>query len=167
MTQIVNSFSEISARYEAAFVDLWGCVHDGVRALPEAVATDSEVIFLLMLANGLDDDPPGAVHRALAIVEGHMLAAGMTSRGVMAELTGREGGYARGKGGSMHMFSREKNFFGGHGIVGAQVPLGTGLAFSNRYTDEAMRARSKPSTSPRRMRKMSTPEAPAIRRVAN
>ncbi len=64
---------------------------------------------------------------------GHMLAAGMTPRGVMAELTGRKDGYSRGKGGSMHMFSREKNFYGGHGIVGAQVPIGAGLAFSNRY----------------------------------
>jgi pyruvate dehydrogenase E1 component alpha subunit len=64
---------------------------------------------------------------------GHMLACGMESRGVLAELTGRRGGYSRGKGGSMHMFSREKKFFGGHGIVGAQVSLGTGLGFANWY----------------------------------
>jgi pyruvate dehydrogenase E1 component alpha subunit len=67
---------------------------------------------------------------------GHMLACGMEPRGVMAELTGRSDGYSKGKGGSMHMFSAEKNFYGGHGIVGANVPLGTGIAFAHKYRQD-------------------------------
>lgn len=67
---------------------------------------------------------------------GQMLACGMDPKGVMAELTGRSGGYSHGKGGSMHMFSREKRFYGGHGIVGAQVPIGTGLGLAHQYSKD-------------------------------
>jgi len=66
----------------------------------------------------------------------HMLACDMDPKGIMAELTGREGGFSRGKGGSMHMFSQEKNFFGGHGIVGASTALGTGLGFAHKYNKD-------------------------------
>ncbi|MFO1067255.1 MAG: pyruvate dehydrogenase (acetyl-transferring) E1 component subunit alpha [Geminicoccaceae bacterium] len=67
---------------------------------------------------------------------GHMLVCGMDPRRVMAELTGRIGGYSKGKGGSMHMFARDVGFYGGHGIVGGQVPLGTGIAFAHKYRED-------------------------------
>jgi pyruvate dehydrogenase E1 component alpha subunit len=88
-----------------------------------------EAVVVGMQASTNKDDQLITAYRD----HGHMLACGMDPKGVMAELTGRSGGYSRGKGGSMHMFSAEKKFYGGHGIVGAQVPLGTGLAFANKY----------------------------------
>jgi len=88
-----------------------------------------EAVVVGMQANVRPEDQLITAYRD----HGHMLAAGMDPKGVMAELTGRSTGYSKGKGGSMHMFSQEKRFYGGHGIVGAQVPLGTGLAFANKY----------------------------------
>ncbi|HEX5421427.1 MAG TPA: pyruvate dehydrogenase (acetyl-transferring) E1 component subunit alpha, partial [Gammaproteobacteria bacterium] len=88
-----------------------------------------EAVVVGMQANATAEDQVITAYRD----HGHMLAAGMDPKGVMAELTGRITGLSKGKGGSMHMFSKEKNFYGGHGIVGAQVPIGTGLAFANVY----------------------------------
>jgi pyruvate dehydrogenase E1 component alpha subunit len=88
-----------------------------------------EAVVVGMQAALKEDDQVITAYRD----HGHMLACGMDPKGVMAELTGRRDGYSRGKGGSMHMFSIEKAFYGGHGIVGAQVSLGTGIAFANRY----------------------------------
>ncbi len=91
-----------------------------------------EAVVVGMQANLLPGDSVITSYRD----HGHMLACGMDPNGVMAELTGRRGGYSRGKGGSMHMFSKEKNFYGGHGIVGAGVPIGAGLAFAHRYRED-------------------------------
>ena len=91
-----------------------------------------EAVAVGMQAAAQDGDAVVTTYRDHA----HMLVSGMEARGVMAELTGRRDGYSKGKGGSMHMFSREKNFFGGHGIVGANVPVGTGLAFALKYRGE-------------------------------
>ncbi len=88
-----------------------------------------EAVVVGMQAAASQDDQVITAYRD----HGHMLACGMDPKGVMAELTGRHSGYSKGKGGSMHMFSEEKKFYGGHGIVGAQIPLGTGLAFANKY----------------------------------
>jgi pyruvate dehydrogenase E1 component alpha subunit len=91
-----------------------------------------EAVVVGLQANATDADSVITTYRD----HGHMLAKGMDPKGVMAELTGRIGGYSRGKGGSMHMFSLEKRFYGGHGIVGASVPLGTGLAFAHKYRED-------------------------------
>ena len=88
-----------------------------------------EAVVVGMQANVGPNDQSITAYRD----HGHMLAAGIDPGAVMAELTGRSTGLSRGKGGSMHMFSSEKKFYGGHGIVGAQVPIGTGLAFANKY----------------------------------
>jgi pyruvate dehydrogenase E1 component alpha subunit len=90
-----------------------------------------EAVVVGLMAAAEDGDQTTTSYRD----HGHMLACGMDPKGVMAELTGRIGGYSKGKGGSMHMFSKEKAFFGGHGIVGAQVPIGAGLGFANKYLE--------------------------------
>ena len=88
-----------------------------------------EAVVTGMQAAAIEGDAVITTYRDHA----HMIACGMDPKGIMAELTGRIGGFSKGKGGSMHMFSVEKQFYGGHGIVGANVPLGAGLAFAQKY----------------------------------
>ena len=90
-----------------------------------------EAVVVGLMSAAVDGDQTTTSYRD----HGHMLATGMDPKGVMAELTGRIGGYSKGKGGSMHMFSKEKHFYGGHGIVGAQVPIGAGIGFANAYLE--------------------------------
>jgi pyruvate dehydrogenase E1 component alpha subunit len=93
-----------------------------------------EAVVTGMISVGTQGDSIVASYRC----HGHMLACGMDPKGVMAELTGRADGYSKGKGGSMHMFSKEKNFYGGHGIVGAQVPIATGLGFAHKHKKDGL-----------------------------
>jgi pyruvate dehydrogenase E1 component alpha subunit len=93
-----------------------------------------EAVVTGMMSVGTEGDSVIASYRC----HGHMLTCGMDPKGVMAELTGRAAGYSKGKGGSMHMFSKEKNFFGGHGIVGAQVPIATGLGFAHKHKKDGL-----------------------------
>ena len=93
-----------------------------------------EAVVTGMISVGTEGDSIVASYRC----HGHMLACGMDPKGVMAELTGRADGYSKGKGGSMHMFSKEKNFYGGHGIVGAQVPIATGLGFAHKHKKDGL-----------------------------
>ena len=93
-----------------------------------------EAVVTGMMSVGKQGDSIVASYRC----HGHMLACGMDPKGVMAELTGRADGYSKGKGGSMHMFSKEKNFYGGHGIVGAQVPIATGLGFAHKHKKDGL-----------------------------
>src|SRR5271170_1943643 len=93
-----------------------------------------EAVVTGMMSVGKPGDSIVASYRC----HGHMLACGMDPKGVMAELTGRADGYSKGKGGSMHMFSKEKNFYGGHGIVGAQVPIATGLGFAHKHKKDGL-----------------------------
>src|ERR1700755_3365062 len=88
-----------------------------------------EAVVVGLMAAATSEDQQITAYRD----HGHMLAQGIDPKAVMAELTGRSTGLSRGKGGSMHMFSSEKKFYGGHGIVGAQGPLGTRLGFANKY----------------------------------
>ncbi len=116
-------------RFEERAAQLYGMGHIG-GFCHLYIGQEAVVVGVLMTIN--KNDSVVTTYRD----HGHMIARGLDPKRIMAELTGREDGYSAGKGGSMHMFSKENNFYGGHGIVGAQVPIGTGIAFSHKYNNE-------------------------------
>ena len=116
-------------RFEERAAQLYGMGHIG-GFCHLYIGQEAVVVGILMTIN--KNDSVVTTYRD----HGHMIARGLDPKRIMAELTGREEGYSRGKGGSMHMFSKENNFYGGHGIVGAQVPIGTGIAFTHKYNKE-------------------------------
>ncbi len=116
-------------RFEERAAQLYGMGHIG-GFCHLYIGQEAVVVGVLMTIN--KNDSVVTTYRD----HGHMIARGLDPKRIMAELTGREDGYSGGKGGSMHMFSKENNFYGGHGIVGAQVPIGTGIAFTHKYNKE-------------------------------
>lgn len=128
--EIINFFREMLTirRFEEKAGQLYGMGHIGGFC---HLYIGQEAIVVGLESIAIEGDQRVTSYRD----HGHMIACGMSPKRIMAELTGRGSGYSKGKGGSMHMFSREKNFFGGHGIVAAQVPIAAGLAFSNKYRE--------------------------------
>ena len=128
--EIIDFFQEMLTirRFEEKAGQLYGMGHIGGFC---HLYIGQEAIVVGLESIAIEGDQRVTSYRD----HGHMIACGMSPNRIMAELTGRGSGYSKGKGGSMHMFSREKNFFGGHGIVAAQVPIAAGLAFSNKYRE--------------------------------
>jgi len=116
-------------RFEERTAQLYGMGHIG-GFCHLYIGQEAVVVGVLMTIN--KNDSVVTTYRD----HGHMIARGLDPKKIMAELTGKKSGYSKGKGGSMHMFSKENNFFGGHGIVGAQVPIGTGVAFAHKYYED-------------------------------
>ena len=113
-------------RFEERAAQLYGMGHIG-GFCHLYIGQEAVVVGILMTID--QEDSVVTTYRD----HGHMIARGLDPKKIMSELTGRVTGYSKGKGGSMHMFSKKNNFYGGHGIVGAQVPIGTGIAFALKY----------------------------------
>ena len=116
-------------RFEERASQLYGMGHIGGFC---HLYIGQEAVVVGVLMTIMENDSVVTTYRD----HGHMLARGLDPKKIMAELLGRKDGYCKGKGGSMHMFSKENNFYGGHGIIGAQVPIGTGIAFTHKYNNQ-------------------------------